>query len=73
MIEIFSRAREKGEKDLNDLKFGTFAGCFPSDGGGGGGGGGGLFVFSHFTQYYFTYPEFFSFALLNPVVAFCLE
>ena len=28
----FSRAHAKGKKDLNDFKFGTFVGRFPSDG-----------------------------------------
>ena len=32
LIEILSPAHAKGEKSLNDFKFGTFTGCFPSDG-----------------------------------------
>ena len=32
VIEILSPAHAKGEKSLNDFKFGTFAGRFPSDG-----------------------------------------
>ena len=32
LIEILSPAHAKGEKSLNDFKFGTFAGRFPSDG-----------------------------------------
>ena len=32
LIEIFSPAHAKGEKKLNDFKFGTFTGRFPSDG-----------------------------------------
>ena len=31
-MEIFSCAHALGKKDLNDLKFGIFAGRFPSDG-----------------------------------------
>ena len=32
MIEIFLRARAKGQKDVTDFKSGTFVGRFPSDG-----------------------------------------
>ena len=32
LIEIFSRARAKGNKRLNGFKSGTFTGRFPSDG-----------------------------------------
>ena len=32
LIELFSRARAKGGKKLNDFKFGSFIGRFPSDG-----------------------------------------
>ena len=32
LIEILSPAHAKGEKSLNNFKFGTFTGCFPSDG-----------------------------------------
>ena len=31
LIEIVSRAHAEGEKSLNNFKFGTFIGCFPSD------------------------------------------
>ena len=31
LIETISRARAKGGKSLNNFKFGTFIGCFPSD------------------------------------------
>ena len=32
LIEIFSCAHAKGGKKLDDFKFGTFIGSFPSDG-----------------------------------------
>ena len=32
LIEVLSRAHAKGEKSLNDFKFGTFNGRFPCDG-----------------------------------------
>ena len=32
LIEVLSRAHAKGEKSLNDFKFGTFIGRFSSDG-----------------------------------------
>ena len=32
LIEILPRAHAKGGKKLNDFKFGTFIGRFPSDG-----------------------------------------
>ena len=32
LIEIFSHAHAKWGKSLNDFKFGTSNGCFPSDG-----------------------------------------
>ena len=32
LIEVLSPARAKGEKSLNDFKFGSFTGRFPCDG-----------------------------------------
>ena len=32
LVKVMSGVHSKGEKSLNDLKFGTFVGRFPSDG-----------------------------------------